>query len=69
MPPAFVTTIGSTIGQKKATLLNGFLKTNTGNHIQTNFILFLAILSFMSHKQVSLSFFKLFLKLLNVNFS
>ena len=31
------------------TLLNDFLKTNIGNHIQTNFILFLVISSFMSH--------------------
>jgi len=31
------------------TLLNDFSKTNTESHIQTNFILFLVISSFMSH--------------------
>ena len=31
------------------TLLNDFLKTNTGSHIQTNFMLFLATSSFIFH--------------------
>jgi len=30
-------------------LLNDFLKMNTGSHIQTNFVLFLVISSFISH--------------------
>ena len=31
------------------TYFNDFLKTNTGSHIQTNFILFLVISRFISH--------------------
>jgi len=57
MPPIFAT--AADWKNSNFTLLNDFLKTNTESHIQTNFILFLVILSFISlfQKIVKKNFF------------